>query len=301
MQPAMSLRATLKNFYRRLPVLREICQIREHVLQLKFEVAAWRLHSAIASDDALRCHPRYGDPRRLHAAAFRAFSQHSEDGMIAEIFRRIGAPTKTFVEIGVGDGMENNSVYLLRTGWRGWWCEGGAAEVSAMRKNFSTELTDGRLTLLAGMLAASEVPAALSAAGVPLEPDLLSVDVDQHTWRFWAALTDLRPRVVVIEYNAIFRPPFEWIAPVDAPPWDGSVVNGASLSAFERLGRERGYALVGCDLTGTNAFFVRTDLTGDHFLAPFDAATHYEPPRLADSEPRRAADPSLAPRVAGLG
>lgn len=297
----MSLRALLQKTYRRLPVLREICQIREHVLRLKSEVAAWRLQSAIAEEDALKRHPRFGDPRRLHAAAFRAFSQHGEDGMIEEVFRRIGAPTKTFVEIGVGDGMENNTVYLLRTGWRGWWCEGGAAEVSAIRKSFAPELADGRLTLLAGMLAAAEVPSALATAGVPSEPDLLSLDVDQHTWRFWAALTNLRPRAVVIEYNGIFRPPAEWIAPADAPPWDGSVVNGASLSAFERLGRERGYTLVGCDLTGTNAFFVRTDLVADKFLAPFDAATHYEPPRLAESEPRRPADPCLAPRMSGLG
>ena len=109
-QPAMSLRATLKNFYRRLPILREICQVREHVLRVKTEVAAWRMHAMIAADEALQRHPRYGDPRRLHAAAFRAFSQHSEDGMIAEVFRRIGTTTKTFVEIGVGDGMENNTV-----------------------------------------------------------------------------------------------------------------------------------------------------------------------------------------------
>ena len=75
----------------------------------------------------------------------------------------------------------------------------------------------------------------------------------------------------------------------------------ASLAAFERLGRERGYALVGCDFTGTNAFFVRADLAEGKFLAPFDAATHYEPSRLADAESRRPADPSLAPRFAGLG
>jgi hypothetical protein len=298
---AMSLRASLKILYRRLPVLREICQIRELVWRLKTEVAAARLEAAIAAEDALQRHPRYGDPRRLHAAAFRAFSQHGEDGMIAEIFRRIGAPTKTFVEIGTGDGMENNTVYLLRTGWSGWWCEGCAADVGAIRKIFAAELADGRLRLLAGMLTPAEVAGALQAAGVPGEPDLLSLDVDQHTWRFWAALTTLRPRAVVIEYNGIFRPPAEWIAPADAPAWDGSVVNGASLAAFERLGRERGYALVGCDLTGTNAFFVRADLTGEKFLAPFDAATHYEPPRLAESEPRRAADASLAPRAAGLG
>lgn len=297
----MSLRAALKVFYRRLPLLREMCQLRELLIQLKAEVAALRLQSAVAAEDAWRNHPRYGEPRRLHVAAFRAFSQHAEDGMIAEIFRRIGAPTRTFVEMGVGDGMENNTVYLLRTGWRGWWFEGGAPEVQAIRDNFSGELTDGRLKLHAGMQTAARLQEACAAAGVPAEFDLLSIDVDQHTWHFWAALSTLRPRAVVVEYNAIFRPPAEWIAPADSPPWDGSVVNGASLAAFERLGQERGYALVGCDFTGTNAFFVRADLVMDKFFAPFEAGTHYEPPRLADAAPRRAADPSLAPRLSGLG
>ena len=40
-----------------------------------------------------------------------------------------------------------------------------------------------------------------------------------------------------------------------------------------------GYALVGCDLAGTNAFFVRDDLVGDRFVAPFTAENHYEPVR----------------------
>ena len=51
------------------------------------------------------------------------------------------------------------------------------------------------------------------------------------------------------------------------------------LAAFERLGRETGYALVGCSAAGVNAFFVREDLARGRFHAPFDAATHYEPPR----------------------
>jgi hypothetical protein len=39
------------------------------------------------------------------------------------------------------------------------------------------------------------------------------------------------------------------------------------------------YSLVGCDLGGTNAFFVRNDLLGDKFAAPFTSENHYEPPR----------------------
>ena len=54
---------------------------------------------------------------------------------------------------------------------------------------------------------------------------------------------------------------------------------GASLKAFEILGRQFGYSLVGCDILGINAFFVRDDLIDDHFASPFTAENHYDPPR----------------------
>jgi hypothetical protein len=43
---------------------------------------------------------------------------------------------------------------------------------------------------------------------------------------------------------------------------------------------ERGYSLVGCNLLGCNAFFVRSELATDPpFCSPFTAENHYEPPR----------------------
>ena len=61
--------------------------------------------------------------------------------------------------------------------------------------------------------------------------------------------------------------------------WNGTSSFGASLSAYERLGREKGYALAGCSLNGVNAFFVRQELCGDLFDAPFTATHHFEPIR----------------------
>ena len=40
-----------------------------------------------------------------------------------------------------------------------------------------------------------------------------------------------------------------------------------------------GYSLVGCDVLGINAFFVRHDLADGKFLKPFTSENHYEPPR----------------------
>jgi hypothetical protein len=116
--------------------------------------------------------------------------------------------------------------------------------------------------------------------GVPIEFDLLSIDIDQNTYYAWEALAGFHPRIVVVEYNAAMPPDVEWKVHYDPDRiWDGSQNFGASLRAFELLGRHLGYSLVGCDFTGINAFFVRSDLTGDLFAAPFTAENHYEPVR----------------------
>jgi len=87
--------------------------------------------------------------------------------------------------------------------------------------------------------------------------------------------------VVVIEYNAIFPPPVRWVMPYDpAAKWTGNSNHSASLKSLELLGRAKGYSLVGCSFAGVNAFFVRNDLLGDLFEAPFTAEHHYEPPRF---------------------
>jgi hypothetical protein len=54
---------------------------------------------------------------------------------------------------------------------------------------------------------------------------------------------------------------------------------GASLEAMVRLGRDMGYSIVGCNFSGANAFFVRSDLTQDRFLKPATAEEHFEPAR----------------------
>ncbi len=71
-----------------------------------------------------------------------------------------------------------------------------------------------------------------------------------------------------------------WVIPYDPKGmWDGTSHTGASLKALGELGARKGYSLVGCNISGVNAFFVRDDLLGDHFAAPYTAENHYEPSR----------------------
>lgn len=48
---------------------------------------------------------KYSDPRQLEHFGYKAYSQNDEDGIIQEIFNRIGTTNRFFVEFGVQDGL----------------------------------------------------------------------------------------------------------------------------------------------------------------------------------------------------
>lgn len=230
--------------------------------------------------DELLSLPRYEDPKRLARYEHKVFSQTGEDGILAEIFRRIGSSSRFFVECAPGDGIENNTHYLLTLGWKGHWFELAPKNVKAIRGNFAAQIAAGSLGVHSVQVTRENIEALLDRAHVPPELDLLSIDIDGNDYWVWQKIERYRPRAVVIEYNSTFPPECDWTMNHDPHAgFDGSTKFGASLLALERLGVEKGYNLVGCTLSGTNAFFVREELLHDLFCSPYTAANHYEPPR----------------------
>jgi len=111
--------------------------------------------------------------------------------------------------------------------------------------------------------------------------DLLSIDLDGNDYYVLDAIRSISPRVIVAEYNSKFPADIPWIIEYNEDHrWDSTDYFGASLKSLETLLSTRGYSLVGCNILGTNAFFVRTDLVSEtRFCAPFTAENHYEPSR----------------------
>lgn len=224
--------------------------------------------------------PRYADPKRLLRHGFKVYSQHDEDGIIQEIFRRIGTSVRTFVEFGVESGVECNTVKLLVEGWRGLWIEANAQACNGIKANFEAFLKEKRLTLTQSLVTAENINGLIEKAGFEGEIDILSIDIDFNDYWVWKAIETVSPRVVAIEYNAGLRPPMSLTVPYQPNrAGDGTNFFGASLEALVRLGRQKNYRVVGCNISGSNAFFVREDLCADHFIEPATAEEHYEPPR----------------------
>lgn len=224
--------------------------------------------------------PRYADAKRLLRFGAKAYSQNDEDGILAEIFRRIGTAGKTFVEIGAGAGLENNTLALLVQGWRGLWVEHNNVKVAQARTNLASYLRAGQLRIENAFVTRENVDALLQRVTPNSEPDLLSIDVDGNDYHLWREVQSISPRVVVMEYNASWFPPMSLVVTYQERfAWKANTYFGASLKALELLAERKGYHLVGCCFAGVNAFFVRHDLCGTHFCEPYTADNHYEPAR----------------------
>ena len=72
----------------------------------------------------------------LEQYGYKVYSQNDEDGIIQEIFRRIGVTNKTFIEFGVQNGLESNCHYLLFQGWNGLWMDGDGEAIREIQKRF---------------------------------------------------------------------------------------------------------------------------------------------------------------------
>ncbi len=184
--------------------------------------------------------------------------------------------SRHFIEIGCGDGRENNSHYLLLKGWRGIWVDGDPENIAAIRNVLPL---DGQLRLVEQMVTRDNVTTIPAAAGSPdFGPsDLLSVDVDGNDLAIAkAAISAWSPKIIIGEYNAKFPYPMQQEVSYDPQHrWARDDYHGASLAAWVE-GLYPAYQLVSCNLAGTNAFFVRDDLAGR--LTTYAPAQLYQPP-----------------------
>jgi hypothetical protein len=228
----------------------------------------------------LYCNEKYQNPSKLNRYEFSAFSQNGEDGIIEEIFNRIGVVNRFFVEFGSSNGIETNSTYLLYKGWSGVFIDGSQNNIKFIKKNYTSLISQGRLKAVCSFITAENIENLFRNTNVPEEFDFLSIDIDRNDYYVWDAIKLYHPRVVCIEYNAVFRPDCWFVVPYEASfVWDKSSHFGASIEALYKIGIQKGYKLVACCFAGVNAFFVREDLIGNKFIPPFTPKNHYEPPR----------------------
>lgn len=227
------------------------------------------LHRGVSADES------------IHDWEISIHSQNGEDGILMNLFSRIGATSRRFFEFGCGPGLECNSANLaLGFGWSGLLMDANPTHIVKAATFFGDHLGDraDRVRVKADFVTPENINDLMAEASPDADLDVLSIDVDSIDYWIWDAIDEkFRPRVVVAEYNASFGPARsvtvserEGFDPFDKHP--SGFYHGVSLTALHTLASARGYQLIGCDSAGVNAFFVRRDCaTGLPDLTPVEA------------------------------
>lgn len=225
-------------------------------------------------------------PYRFADVGWSVHSQHEEDGILLYIFALIGTTNKHCVELCAGNGIECNSANLIvHHKWTGLLVDADERNVATGRAFYASH-HNTRVwppTFVQQWVTRGNVNQILSANGFVGEIDLLSIDVDGVDYWLWEAIDTVSPRVVVTEINHLWGPESSVTVPysddfVGGFTEHGSDYAGASLAAFVRLARRKGYRLVGTNAFATNAFFVRQDIECD-WLPAVDPASCFGHPR----------------------
>jgi hypothetical protein len=225
----------------------------------------------------------------LHDAEFQVFSQFGDDGIIQYLVHALEPLDHTFVEFGVQDYREANTRFLLlHDGWRGLVMDSDPDLVARIQAD--EEYWRHDLTAASAFVDRDNIDGLLRAHGFEGPLGLLSVDIDGNDYWVWERISCVTPAVVVCEYNAVFGAARAVTIPYQ-PAFDRTRAHpsnlywGASLKALAVLAERKGFAFVGTNSAGNNAYFVRRDRLGG--LRPLDVAAGFTDSRFRESRDAR--------------
>lgn len=174
------------------------------------------------------------------------YSQFGEDGLIEEIFRRIGTTNKWCFEVGAADGKwMSNSRKLIDDGWSAVLIERDDARYAKLLESFGTNPSVRLCKQEVGDKGLASLDSILQGRDFPEQADLGIIDIDGQDYYVWLAMMKYKPRVMVVEYDP--RVAVDFI-----PERNGA--GQAGRDAIISVGSAKGYDPV-C-LTPVNVIFV---------------------------------------------
>jgi hypothetical protein len=253
----MTVRAWAKH------LLRRVDRLHPGFSELRLSIEAATILAAKGLVDSIRSRGIVTDLRDVE---FRVFSQFGEDGILQYLLQHVPVPARTFVEFGVGDYTEANTKFLvLNDDWGGLIMDGSRPNILSARSEPWFWMHDVRA--VSAFINRDNIDGLIRSAGITGDIGLLSIDIDGNDYWVWERLSVVRPAIAVVEYNSLFGGSRAVTVPYDSrfarfrAHWSG-VYWGASLKALCVLAERKGYAFVGSNSAGNNAFFVRRDLVG---------------------------------------
>ena len=202
----------------------------------------------------------------IAAAEFKVFSQTGDDGIIQYLINKVHIPETTFVEFGVENYVESNTRFLLKyNNWSGVVIDGSEKSIQYIQTDDIYYQHD--LRAVKAFITTDNINELIGSQGLKGKIGLLSVDIDGNDYWVWKAINIVDPVIVVAEYNSVFG-----IERALTVPYQPDFIRerahyshlyfGASLKALCILAEEKGYAFVGSNSIGNNAYFVKKERLG---------------------------------------
>jgi hypothetical protein len=180
-------------------------------------------------------------------------SQFGEDGVIEEIFNRIGTTNKICVEFGAWDGIHLSNAWNLwhNEGWNALLIEGDKAKFELLVRNTKDFKNVHPILAYVAPEGNTSLESILNKEDFPKDLDLLSIDIDGDDYYIFESLINFIPRLILVEYNPTIPPGVEIIQK------RGEYFGSSALSLL-KLGHKKGYKLA--HMTDTNLFLVKENL-----------------------------------------
>jgi hypothetical protein len=214
-------------------------------------------------ESALNAARPNGNPRDYE---FKVYSQWGEDGIIDYLVSLVPVTTRSFVEFGVENYTEANTLFLLKHRyWRGLVIDGSHDNIATIKRTAEYWRYDLRAD--ASFITRDNINDIITRNGLNGDLGLLSIDIDGNDYWVWEAINCINPSIVVAEYNSLFGPVAKLSTPykddfVRSEAHPSNMYYGASIAALDHLAQVKGFSLVAGNSAGNNVFFVRNDLLG---------------------------------------
>jgi len=227
--------------------------------------------------------------KSFREAEFKVFSQFGDDGIIQYLIARLDIPAElsTFIEFGVQDYTESNTRFLLMNdNWRGLVMDSDQNNMESLKARDLYWRHD--LTALCRWIERDNINAILEESGFSGPLGILSIDIDGNDYWVWQRIEIVQPVIVIVEYNSVFGARQAITVPYD-PVFNRTKAHysnlywGASLTALATLARNKGYAFVGSNLAGNNAYFVHDSYIGKGGIVALSPERGYVESRFRES------------------
>jgi hypothetical protein len=210
------------------------------------------------------------DLRQPGSWEFSGFSQNGEDGILDVLRSQLSQNNRYFMEIGASDGLENNTSWLaIAEKYSGLMVEGNPGLAERARRIIGEHSVT--VECHAAFVTRETVPDLRKLALVS-DPDVFSLDIDGNDYHIVKQLLTegLRPKILVVEFNAVYGASQSLTIPYRADfayrsAHPTHLYYGVSIRGWRNFLEPAGYRFVTVDRNGVNAFFVDPS----HFSAAF--------------------------------